>query len=271
MTGDGINDAPALRAASIGVAVGSGTEVAKEASDLVLIDSSFSVIVAAIEEGRRIIDNLRKIVAYLLSTSFSEVFLIGGALVGGAPLPLLPAQIRWANIGGGDLISFSFAFERTDPSAMQRDPRSARAKDMLTKGLLRMVACVSLITGVIAVALYYTLLGWGVPTTEIQTIMFVTLSLDSIFFSFSLKSLGVPLWRIDPRSNPYLLGALGASLAFLLMAFVLPPLRTLLGVVPLAPYEVGLLVGVGLVNLVAIECMKYLFVRERTQPAARDR
>jgi len=271
MTGDGINDAPALRAASIGVAVGSGTEVAKEASDLVLIDSSFSVIVAAIEEGRRIIDNLRKIVAYLLSTSFSEVFLIGGALAGGAPLPLLPAQILWANIVGGDLISFSFAFERKDPSAMRRDPRSARAKDILTKGLLRMVACVSLITGVIAVALYYALLGWGVPTTEVQTIMFVTLSLDSIFFSFSLKSLGTPLWRIDPRSNPYLLGALGASLTFLLMAFVLPPLRTLLGVVPLAPYEVGLLVGVGLVNLVAIECMKYLFVRERTQPAARDR
>jgi len=259
MTGDGINDAPALRAASIGVAVGSGTEVAKEASDLVLINNSFSIIVAAIEEGRRIIDNLKKIVAYLLSTSFSEIFVIGGALITGSPLPLLPAQILWANIVEEGLMSFSFAFERSDPHAMKRNPRSAAARNILTRELKLLIVLVATTTSMLMIALYYWLLFIGAPIEELRTVMFVALSLDAIFFSFSLKSLDTPIWRINPLTNKYLLVALLTSILLLLLALQWAPLQNLLSLVELTYIEKLLLVGVGIVNLFTIEFMKYLF------------
>ncbi|MFC1730680.1 cation-translocating P-type ATPase, partial [candidate division KSB1 bacterium] len=133
MTGDGVNDAPALQSADIGVAVGSGTEVAKAASDIILINNSFSIITSAIKEGRRIIDNLKKIVSYLLSTSFSEIFVIGGALAVGAPLPLLPGQILWANIVEEGFMSFAFAFEKSENGVMTRSPRESLSKRILTR------------------------------------------------------------------------------------------------------------------------------------------
>jgi P-type Ca2+ transporter type 2C len=262
MTGDGVNDAPALRAASIGIAVGSGTEVAKEASDLVLIDNSFSIIVAAIEEGRRILDNIKKIVAYLLSTSFSEIILIVGSLVSGTAVPLVPAQILWANIVGGDLMSFAYAFEKKDPTVMQRDPRAVRAKFILTRELKWLVVVLSLVTGAVTLALYYFLLATNTPLDQLRTVMFVSLSLDAIFFSFSLKSFDTPLWRMDLFSNPHLLGAFGLSVGLLVLAFVFPPLTQLLSLTPLAPLHKPLLLWVGIANLAIIEGMKYvLFVR----------
>ncbi len=265
MTGDGINDAPALRAASIGVAIGSGTEVAKEASDLVLIDDSFSIIVSAIEEGRRIIDNLKKIIAYLLSTSFSEIFVIGGSLIIGGPLPLVPAQILWANIIEEGLMSFSFAFENSDPNAMKRDPRSARSKKILTKDLQKLILIVSTITGILLIGIYYWLYSSGTPEKELRTVMFVALSLDAIFFSFSLKSLDTPLWKINIFSNKYLLLALLTSVSLLLLSLTWSPLMTLLSIVPLTTYEMSILVFVGIVNLLTIESVKFLLFEIKTK------
>jgi Ca2+-transporting ATPase len=270
MTGDGINDAPALQAASIGIAVGSGTEVAKEASDMVLINNSFSIIVGAIEEGRRIIDNLKKILAYLLCGSFSEIFLISGALVAGVPLPLLPTQILWTKIVEEGLMSFSFAFEGKDPTAMQRSPREMESTTILSGSLRRLIVIVTVITGGFLIGLYFLLLSLQLPIEEVRTIMFVALSMDAIFFSFSLKSFRQPLWRINPFDNRFLLVALTLSVVSLILALSVPFLQQLLSLVPLTTSEILLLVGVGIFNLATIEIAKYFFF-ERGTPGAGTR
>ncbi len=262
MTGDGVNDAPALRSADIGIAVGSGTEVAKEASDIILLNNSFSIIVSAIEEGRRIIDNLKKIVAYLLSTSFSEIFVIGGALAIGAPLPLLPAQILWANIIEEGLMSFSFAFEKKAPGIMRRDPRESASRNIMTPRLRQLIVIVGVTTGVFLIGLYLFLLSFNLPIEEIRTIMFVALSLDALFFSFSLKSLDRPIWKINMWSNRFLLVAFSVSVLLLLAAVSMQPLRTLLSLTPLTAFDILFLVGVGFFNLMTIELAKY-FIFER--------
>ena len=183
MTGDGINDAPALRNADVGMAVESGTEVAKESADLVLLDNSFSVIVFAVEEGRRIIDNLKKITAYLLSTSFSEVFVVAGALLFGLPLPVLASQILWINIVEEGFMNFAFVFEPGEKDLMERDPRSQRTRNILTGPLKQMILIVSFVTGVFLLALFWFLNQFNLSIEEIRTIMFVALSIDSIFFA----------------------------------------------------------------------------------------
>ncbi len=267
MTGDGINDAPALRSADIGVAVGSGTEVAKEASDLILLDNSFSIMVAAIEEGRRIVDNLRKIFAYMLATNFSSIFLITGSLVLAAPLPILPTQLLWTNIIEGGLMNFAFAFEPAEKGIMRRKPRSRSKNALVTPALKKLIILASLISGSFLVALYIYLVLTGMPEEEIRTIMFISLSLDSIFFAFSMKSLSQPLWRINIFSNRFLLLALAASFAALLGALNIPALSHLLHLVPLSHSDVLILAGIGFFNLATIETTKLLFFGRKATEA----
>lgn len=261
MTGDGVNDAPALQNADIGIALGSGTEVAKESSDLVLLNNSFAIIVETIREGRKIVDNLKKIVAYLLSTGFSEIFVVGGALLFAGPLPLLPAQILWINIIEEGFMNFAFAFEPAEKGIMKRRPRSV-ARGILTPALKKLIALIAVTTGVLLVAVYLFLLSRGIPIEKIRTIMFIALSVDSIFFSFSLKNLHRPVWHINPFSNRYLVVALALSIAILLAALVFAPLRTLLSLEPLSPVLVAAILGFGVMNLVIIETAKY-FIFEK--------
>jgi magnesium-transporting ATPase (P-type) len=257
MTGDGVNDAPALRSADIGIALGSGTEVAKEASDLILLNNSFSIIVRAIEEGRRIRDNLKKIVTYLLSTSFTELFVVSAAIVAGTALPILPTQILWIKIIEETFMNFSFAFEPAEKDVMQRDPRTRAMREILTPDVQKLIAIVVLSTGVLLVGLYFTLLNIGMPIEKIRTYMFIALSVDSIFFTFSLKNLHAPIWKISLFNNRYLLLAFIGSFVSLIMALEIPALVSLLSLADSNFMDYLYILGLGLANLIIIETAKW--------------
>jgi len=264
MTGDGVNDAPALRRADIGIALGSGTEVAREAADLVLLDDNFSVIVAAIEEGRRIIDNLKRIVTHLLSTSFHEVFIITTAVLFGFPLPVLAVQILWVNIIEEGMLNFGFAFEPAEKDVMRRDPAGVETQSVLTKKIRNVILIAGTITGIFSTLLYLGMLGLNIPIESIRTIIFIMLTLDALLFAVSLKRLSEPFWHGNFLNNKYLLGALGISTFLLALTLSLPALRALLSLVIVPWPAVLVLCGVGVFNILTIEGTKWFIFRRKT-------
>ena len=260
MTGDGINDAPALKKADIGLALGSGTEVAKEVSDLVLLSDNFSVIVSAIEEGRAIIDNIKKSIVYLISDAFSEVSLILISLILGWPLPVVAAQILWIKLIEDGLPTIALAFEKKDPDLMARKPNGKDFPliDRDMKILMVIIASFTVLS--VSVFYYYLLNNTQYDLIKIRSIIFTTLAICTLFNVFSCKSLRQNIWRINPFSNLYLIAAWLFGIIALLSALYVPFLQKLLHTQPLSFENWVLVFLLGFINIAMVEITKLILI-----------
>ncbi|MSU73855.1 HAD family hydrolase [Candidatus Kaiserbacteria bacterium] len=258
MTGDGVNDAPSIKQADIGIAMGSGTEVAHDVADLVLLDDNFETIVAAVEEGRQIMKNIRKVLVYLLSSVSDELLLIGGALVVGLPLPLGALQILYVNFFSDSFPAIAFAFEKGEGSLEGRPSPRGSLFDPLMRFLILFIG---FSTSVFLLGLYWLLLHLGFSTPLVQTFIFASFGSYTLFLAFALRDLDKSIFKYNFFSNPYLIGGVSIGVALMLLAIYFPPLQSVLGTVALpASWLLG--VGlVGLLNMTAVELGKALFRR----------
>ena len=262
MMGDGVNDAPALKQADIGIVVGESSDVAKQTADIVLLDSNFATVIHAIEGGRAIFENIKKVVLYLLSDGFSEVILIGGSLLLRLPLPVTAVQILWVNLVQDSFPAIALAFEGKEKGIMKEPPRLKDAP-ILNNELKFLIFVIGIFTNLVLLGLFYLLSKGYLYLLDIRTVMFVALGIDSLFVVFACRSLRQPIFRYNPFSNKILSLSVLVGLILILGAVYLPFLQKLLGTHFLGIREWIFLLSLGIFNLLAIEITKGVFIALR--------